>query len=80
MPIVFRFDDITGYVYKEYGNSHNLPHLHAYYAEFEAVMDWDGNIIEGNLPHRKRKKIREWLSKTENKRFLMERWKELNPK
>ena len=28
-------------------NEHNPPHFHAYYQEYEALFDLEGNLIEG---------------------------------
>ena len=42
------------------GNEHNPPHFHAYYQEYEAVFDLDGEILEGNIPNRQKKFIVAW--------------------
>ena len=36
---------------------HNPPHIHVQYAEYNAVVDFDGNVTDGDLPVRQRKLI-----------------------
>jgi hypothetical protein len=41
---------------------HHLPHIHAQYAEHEAIIGIDdGAILEGNLPTSKMKLIQAWV-------------------
>jgi hypothetical protein len=47
-------------MYNERDERHNRPHFHAYYAENEAVLDFDGNIIEGSLPKNKLTLVWAW--------------------
>jgi hypothetical protein len=35
-----------------YFNDHNPPHFHAKYSGYEALFNFDGEIIEGELPKR----------------------------
>jgi len=60
MPIVSQFYGILIYIYKEIGAQHNKPHFHAKYAEFEGVYDFDGNIIDGELPKKQNKLVEAW--------------------
>lgn len=45
-----------------YFNDHNPPHFHAKHAGKEALFAFDGTIIEGNLPKRAEKLVKEWLA------------------
>ena len=60
MPLISQFYGILIYIYKEQGGKHKMPHLHAQYAEFEGVYDFDGNIIEGDLPRKQSKLVEAW--------------------
>jgi len=41
---------------------HNLPHLHAKYAEFEASIGIkDGEILAGNLPRKQLRLVQAWI-------------------
>ena len=58
MPSISTFYGIIIYMYY---NDHKPPHLHAVYAEYEALMDFNGKIIEGKLPKKKRKLVEAWI-------------------
>ena len=60
MPLISQFYGILISMYKEEFVKHNLPHFHAYYAEFEAVFDLEGQLLEGNLPNKQRKMVEVW--------------------
>lgn len=45
-----------------YFNDHNPPHFHAKYSGYEALFDFDGEIIEGDIPKRAMKFVQEWIS------------------
>lgn len=58
MPVVSRF---YGILIKMYFREHGRPHFHAIYAEFNGVYDIETlELIEGDLPARARRLIREW--------------------
>jgi len=58
MPVLSMFYGIiVSMFYKE----HNPPHIHIQYAEYNAVMDFDGNITDGNLPVKQRKLVEAWI-------------------
>ncbi len=59
MPVISRF---YGILIAMYFNDHNPPHFHAKYSGYEALFDFNGNIIDGELPKRASKFIREWIS------------------
>lgn len=61
MPEISRF---YGIVIKMYflGNEHNPPHIHAIYNKEIALIDIQTlNVIEGNLPQRVLKLVKEWI-------------------
>ena len=61
MPIISQF---YGIIIKMFFNDtvqHNLPHLHAEYAEYSATIDLSGNLIEGNLPSKQQKMVEAWI-------------------
>ena len=44
-----------------YYDDHNPPHFHAFYGEHEAKVEIDtGEIMEGKLPRRGTRLVREW--------------------
>jgi len=45
-----------------YFNDHNPPHFHAKYSGQEALFNFDGELLEGELPKRAIKFVREWIS------------------
>ena len=60
MPIISQFYGILIYIYKELGGKHHLPHFHAKYNEFEGIYDFEGNLLEGDLPYKQKKFIEAW--------------------
>lgn len=59
MPIISRF---YGILIAMYFNDHNPPHFHAKYSGYEALFNFDGEIIEGQLPTRAIKFLQDWIS------------------
>ncbi len=58
MPVIARF---YGIVIKMYFKEHGVPHFHAVYAEFNGVFDLATlEMIEGDLPRRAQRMVREW--------------------
>jgi hypothetical protein len=39
---------------------HNPPHFHAEYGEYNAMFNFDGEIIDGDFPANKKKLISAW--------------------
>jgi len=60
MPLISQFYGILIYIYKEIDGRHYMPHFHAKYAEFEGVYDFEGNLIEGELPKKQNKLVEAW--------------------
>ncbi|MGW8258225.1 MAG: DUF4160 domain-containing protein [Thermoguttaceae bacterium] len=58
MPVIARF---YGILIKMYFKEHGKPHLHAIYAEFNGVFEIETmEMIEGDLPNRAQRLVREW--------------------
>jgi hypothetical protein len=73
MPRICAF---YGIVIGMYFNDHDFgqPHFHAAYAEFEAsIRISDLGVIEGDLPRRAERLVREWA--TQHQEELMENWR-----
>jgi hypothetical protein len=70
MPVITTF---YGIVIKMYFNDHLPPHLHAIYGEYNGVFDLNTfEMIEGDLPSRAVKLVKEWES--EYKDELVKMW------
>lgn len=41
---------------------HHEKHIHVRYNEQEAVYDLKGNILEGQVPYKKRKLVEAWIT------------------
>ncbi len=61
MPTLSIFFGIIIKMYREVNSRHNLPHIHAEYQEYEAVVSLDGEILSGELPSKKMKLVQAWL-------------------
>lgn len=57
-----RISSFFGIVISMYWNKagHHVPHFHASYGETEASVAFDGTILEGELPARSARFVREW--------------------
>lgn len=59
MPEISRF---FGIVIRMYYHEHNPPHLHAEHQGNKALLDFQGNILWGNLRSRTALRlVREWI-------------------
>ena len=65
MPVISRF---YGILIAMYFNDHNPPHFHAKYSGYEALFDFNGKVIEGDLPKRAVKFVQEWISNRSSRR------------
>ena len=71
MPIISRF---YGILIKMYFREHGVPHFHALYGEYNGVFELEKlEMIEGDLPGRAQKLIKEWADKYRDD--LLEMWK-----
>jgi hypothetical protein len=57
MPTISMF---YGIVIRMYYDDHNPPHFHAFYGEYKAIFNFDGEILDGSMPKSKEKLITAW--------------------
>ena len=60
MPIISSFYGIIIQMFFNENSGHHTPHFHAAFAEYEAVYDLNGNLLEGAMPKPKTKLIDAW--------------------
>lgn len=71
MPTISRF---YGIVIRMYGRDHAPPHFHARYAGEEAVVAVaDGRVLEGAIPDRALRLVREWADM--HREELLDNWR-----
>jgi hypothetical protein len=62
MPILSMFYGIIIRMYATDNKQHNLPHIHARYAEYEASISiLDGQILAGSIPHKQLRLVQAWI-------------------
>ena len=62
MPNISMCYGISIRIYLLDNRHHNLPHIHARYAEFEASISViDGEILAGNLPRKQLRLVQAWI-------------------
>ncbi len=61
MPTISKFYGIDIRMYFRDNIKHNKPHIHAFYNEYIATFDLNGNIIEGKFPNGQRKLLQAWI-------------------
>ena len=62
MPIISMFYGIIIRMFLIDNKQHNLPHIHAKYAEFEAsVSIVEGEILAGDLPRKQLRLVQAWI-------------------
>lgn len=69
MPEISRFYGILIFMFY---NDHNPPHFHVEYSEYKAVINFDEEIVKGNMPKRALKLVFEWMDL--HKEELMKNW------
>jgi len=78
MPVISYY---FGIYIRMYHDDHNPPHFHAKYQGYEALIEIkSGKILEGQLPKKAVKIIKEWVE--ENQELLLKNWEraiELEP-
>jgi hypothetical protein len=73
MPVIARFYGILIKMYFSQ-SEHGIPHFHAIYAEYNAVFAIETlEMIEGDLPGRAQRLVKEWA--TQYQRELLDMWK-----
>jgi len=71
MPVIARF---YGVVIKMYfsQSEHGVPHFHAIYGEYNAVFDIQTlEMLEGDLPVRSQRLVREWSAQYQQELLRM---------
>jgi hypothetical protein len=62
MPVISMFYGVVVLMYYFDNRKHHQPHIHAQYAEEEAVISIpEGEVIEGSLRTAKLKLVRAWI-------------------
>lgn len=62
MPVISMFYGIIIRLYLLDNQHHNLPHIHARYAEFEASIDLaDAELLAGELPRKQLRLVQAWI-------------------
>jgi len=69
MPTISMF---YGILVRMYYEDHNPPHFHAFYSNYKAIFDFEGEMIEGNMPNKQVKLIAAWS--TIHKDELLANW------
>ncbi|MDR2167459.1 MAG: DUF4160 domain-containing protein [Clostridiales bacterium] len=72
MPSLANFSGMLFRMNWEDVGQHNIPHFHVFYQGYEAVFDFDGNLLAGHLPKSKSKSAKSWAKR--NKVRLEEKW------
>ncbi len=77
-PQLIDKNGVTVYIY---GKEHVPPHVHAFCAEDEALVNIrTGEIFEGHISNKKLRVIQEWLDEGENRKIVEQNFYELNPR
>lgn len=62
MPTISMFFGIIIYMYYFDNKEHQTPHIHANYAEYDAVFSIpEGEVLQGEIPNNKLKLIKAWI-------------------
>jgi len=76
MPTFFTIDGIRICLYF---SDHNPPHFHAFYSEYEVLIEIKTlEVLKGDFPKKQLKKVEKFAKK--NQKILMEIWNELRDK
>lgn len=51
-----------GIIITMYFDDHNPPHFHAKYQEHRAEIDFDGNVLKGELPEKQLRMVQAWAA------------------
>ena len=76
MPTLSMFYGIIVRMQSEKGGRHNKPHIHALYSDYEVVLTFDGEILEGSFPKKQLKLLVAWTVLHEDE--LKANWKLLS--
>lgn len=69
MPEISRFLGIVIYMY---WSEHNPPHFHAFYADYEIIVNIQNGVVRGEFPKRALRAVLEWLDLHQAE--LLENW------
>jgi hypothetical protein len=69
MPILSQFFGIKIYMYFSDTVQHKKPHIHVFYAEYEAVIGVDGEMLAGALPSKQFKIVSGWIALHEDELY-----------
>lgn len=72
MPEICRFFNIIISMFFNDNEKHHKPHFHAAYAEYEASIGIDGEVLAGALPAKQLKLVQAWAVIHEDE--LYEAW------
>ncbi|MFM2345092.1 MAG: hypothetical protein RLZZ210_1705 [Pseudomonadota bacterium] len=73
MPVLAMFYGIIIRMYVLDNKHHNLPHFHAKYAEFEALISiLEGEVLAGSLPRKQLRLVQAWIELHQDE--LMANW------
>lgn len=61
MPTLSMFYGIIVRMFKEQGEQHNLPHIHASYSGQKVVVSLDGDVLEGEIPKKRLRMLLAWM-------------------
>jgi hypothetical protein len=74
MPVISMFYGIIILMFFFDNKKHHLPHIHAQYAEHEAIIAIEsGEVLEGSLPNPKMKLVQAWIEI--HREDLLANWK-----
>ena len=62
MPELSRFYNIAIKMIYSDDEQHHKPHFHVYYAEYEASVGVDGELLAGSLPVKQLKLVQAWAA------------------
>ena len=62
MPELSRFFNIIIRMQFSDVGQHNKPHVHIQYAEYNAVVGIDGELLSGGIPEKQLRLIQAWMS------------------
>ncbi len=58
MPVLSVF---YGIIVRMFYSDHNPPHVHTSYQDEEAIFDFEGDIVEGELPAKQKALVKAWI-------------------
>ncbi len=62
MPELCRFYNIVIKMLYNDDSQHHKPHIHVFFAEYEASVGIDGNLLAGSLPVKQLRLVQAWVT------------------